>query len=103
MFTLITDRSRYFKVRRGQSAQDIEKVLRTPVNGRAFAGRIIKVSENALEAVTVGVGDTYRTVAEKYGVSEARLREINCDKPVYPTCKIFVPQSCFNARGGRDI
>ena len=92
MFTLITDRSRYFKVKRGQSVGDIEGVLNTPVCGKVFAGRIVKVAEEQLTAITATVGDSYRTIAERYGISQARLAEINGGKPVYPTCKIFVPK-----------
>ena len=92
MFTLITDRSRYFKIKRGQSSGEVESVLNTPVCGKAFAGRIVKVADERLIAVTAGVGDTYRTIAVKHGCSESHLKEINGSKPVYPTCKIFVPQ-----------
>ena len=92
MFTLITDKSRYFKVKRGQNARDIEEVLNTPVRGNVFAGRIIEVAEERLVQVSVGVGDSYKTLALKYGVPESQLREINGAKPVYPTCRIFVPK-----------
>ena len=92
MFTLITDRSKYFKVKRGQGLKEIEGVLNTPVCGEPFAGRIIKVAEVPLFTVTADVGDSYRTIAQKYGVPQSRLMEINGCKPVYPTCKIFVPK-----------
>ena len=69
-------------------------MLNTPVCGNAFAGRIVKVAEEPLIAVTAGVGDSYRTIAENYGVPQSHLEEINGHKPVYPTCKIFVPKSC---------
>ena len=92
MFTLITDRSRYFKVKRGQSSGEIEKILNTPVCGKAFAGRIIRVADENLVTITASVGDSYRTIAARCGVSEAHLKEINGSKPVYPTCKIFVPK-----------
>lgn len=92
MFTLITDRSRYFKIKRGQSSGDVETALNTPVCGKAFAGRIVRVSEERLVKVAAGVGDNYRTIAAKYGVAESRLKEINGSKPIYPTCKIFVPK-----------
>lgn len=93
MFTLITDRSRYFKIKRGQSTGDIENFLNTPICGNAFAGRIIRVSDERLEKITAGVGDSYRTIARRYGVDEAHLKEINGAKPVYPTCKIFMPKA----------
>ena len=93
MFTLITDRSRYFKIKRGQSAAEIENALNTPVCGKTFAGRVVKVSEERLVKITAGVGDSYRTLAAKFGADEARLRELNGARPVYPTCKIFVPKN----------
>ena len=92
MFTLITDRSRYFKVKRGQSEREIETVLNTPVCGKAFAGRIVRVIEEPLTTVIADVGDSYRTVSAKCGISESHLRDINGGRPVYPTCKIFVPK-----------
>ena len=92
MFTLITDRSRYFKVKRGQSVREIEGVLNTPVCGEVFVGRIVEVVQQPLKTVTADVGDSYRTIAAKYGVPDSYLKELNGSKPVYPTCKIFVPK-----------
>ena len=91
MFTLVTDRSRYFRVKRGQSAEEIERVLKTPVHGEAFAGAVVEVWSEKLTEYTAAVGDTYRTVALKFGADERQLRKLNADKPVYPTCKLFVP------------
>ena len=70
MFTLITDRSRYFKVKRGQDAGEVERVLNTPVCGHVFAGRIVKVAGEPLVQICAGVGDSYKTIALKYGVQE---------------------------------
>lgn len=92
MFTLITDKSRYFKVKRNQSAGDVESMFGVPVNGECFSGRIIKLRSESFVTVTANVGDTYSSIAKRYGVSEEKLREINFSKPVYPTCKIFVPK-----------
>lgn len=91
MFTLVTDRSKYFRVKRGQCAGEIEKVLKTPVQGAVFEGRIIVVRDENLTVYTAEVGDTYRTVALKLGADEQQLKKINGCKPVYPTCKLFVP------------
>ena len=93
MFTLITERSRYFKIKRGQSSGEVETALNTPVCGKVFAGRVVKVSDELLERITADVGDSYSTIAEKYGVAEPHLKEINGSRPIYPTCKIFVPKS----------
>ena len=91
MFTLVTEKSRFFRIKRGQSAQALEKTLQTPVSGAVFAGKIVEVKKN-LSVYTAGVGDSYRSVAKKTGVREEVLRKINSDKPVYPTCKIFIPK-----------
>jgi hypothetical protein len=31
-------------------------------------------------------------LADKFGVSEGELKQINGDKVLYPTCKLFVPK-----------
>lgn len=91
MFTLITEKSRFFRVKRGQSRDEIEKFFVSPVDGKAFAGRIVEVNGN-LSVCTAAVGDTYRTLAAKLGADEDVLKKINYNKPVYPTCKIFYPR-----------
>ena len=91
MFTLVTDRSKYFRVKRGQTAEEVSKVLKTPVSGGVFAGRIIEVYCGELVKYSAAVGDTYSSVALKFGTDEERLKKINAYKPVYPTCKLFVP------------
>ena len=91
MFTLVTDRSKYFRVKRGQGADEVRSVLKTPVGGAVFAGRIIKVYDGNLVEYSASVGDTYRNVALKFGADEEQLKKINGYKPVYPTCKLFVP------------
>ena len=91
MFTLVTDRSKYFRVKRGQSAADIEKVFGIPVNGEVFSGKIIPLNSGKFVRYCAAVGDTYRTVALKFGVDEGLLKEVNGNAPVYPTRKLFVP------------
>lgn len=91
MFTLITEKSRFFRVKRGQSREDIEKFFLSPVDGKTFSGRIVEVN-GGLSVCVAAVGDTYRTIAAKLGEDEAVLKKINCNKPVYPTCKIFYPR-----------
>lgn len=92
MFTLVTDRSKYFRVKRGQTRSDIESTLKTPVKGEIFAGRIIKLSPRELDEYTAEVGDNYRIIAEKLALDVEELKELNDNKPVYPTCKVFVPK-----------
>ena len=52
MFTLVTDRSKYFRVKRGQCAKEIENVFDFPVNGRAFSGAIVVIGEKSLVRYT---------------------------------------------------
>lgn len=92
MFTLVTDRSRYFRVKRGQNACEIERALNIPVPPSVFAGEILPVSEAVFSVYKAVVGDTYRTVALRFGVEEGELKKANGFRPVYPTCKIFVPK-----------
>ena len=90
MFTLVKDRSKYFRVKRGQTAERIESELNTPAPS-VFAGAIIAVGESGLCRYVADVGDTYRRMALKFGTDGERLKEINGFKRVYPTCKLFVP------------
>ena len=91
MFTLVTEKSKFFRVKRGQSAAEIEKTLQTPVCGCPFSGAIVEVKPN-LRVYTARVGDSYRTIAQSAGVRENELKSLNGFKPVYPSCKVFIPQ-----------
>ena len=91
MFTLVTDRSKFYRVKRGQSAREIENVFEVPVRGNAFSGAILEIGDLFYTPYVADVGDTYRAIAEKFGISETVLEEANGGKPVYPTRKIFVP------------
>lgn len=90
MFTLITQKSKFFKVKRGQTGEEIEKIFSVPVCGEPFGGQIINTEER-YSVYTAKVGETYRSIAQQFGLSEAELADINNSKPVYPTCKLFVP------------
>lgn len=89
MFTLVTDKSKYFRVKHGQESGDIEKALRIPVEG-AFAGMIIERGEPMRIYVAKPL-ENYRVIAGKFGIAEEELARVNSHKPVYPTCKLFVP------------
>lgn len=91
MFTLLTDKSRYFRIRRGQSKEEVESVLITPVDA-AFAGKIICVQKN-ITVYRARVGDTYKSVAQKFGVDKDELEALNKNRPVYPTAKLFIPNT----------
>ena len=91
MFTLVAEKNKFFKVKRGQSAGDIQSELKVPVCGEAFAGRIIRTDAQYVVHIARPL-ESYASLAESYGVSEREIREVNGDKPVYPTCSIFIPR-----------
>lgn len=70
----------------------MENALSVPVTGKVFAGRIIKAGTRQYIRYTAEVGDTYHTVALRFRTDEESLKKINGNKPVYPTCKLFVPK-----------
>lgn len=90
MFTLTMQKSGYFRVKEGQTAEEIEKVLRVPVSGEVFSGRIIVLKGNyALHTARAGEG--YKSIALRYGADEEELKRANSFKIIYPTCRVLVP------------
>ena len=90
MFTLVTDRCEYYKVKRGQGAKEIENTLFTPA-GEVFCGAVIAVSRQKLAAYSVKPAETYKSIAGKFSCGEEELKKLNNDRPLFPTCKLFVP------------
>ena len=82
------DRSKFYRVKSGQTAREVEKVLEVPLNN-SYGGAIINVPD--CSAHTVQPFETYATIAHKYGIEEGALKEFNGVRPLYPTCKIFIP------------
>ena len=93
MFTLCLERSKYFRVKRGQTRAEIEEVLKTPIDGELYSGRIITLCTRDVDVYSAKVGDNYRIIAEKFAADEEELKRLNKNKPVYPTCKVFVPKA----------
>ncbi len=89
MFTLVTDRSKYFRVKRGQTKAEVETVLRTPIKN-FFYGAIAEVGEE-MEIYVCQPLESYNSLSLKFGVPAEELKRINFSKPVYPSCKLFVP------------
>ncbi len=94
MFTLVTDQSRFFKVKHGQSGGEVERALSLPVSD-VFAGKIIERGQ-PLVPYTVKPLESYKSLAEKFGLTEEELKSINLSRPLYPTCRLYVP--CKNRR-----
>ena len=89
MFTLVTDRSKYFRVKRGQTKAEVEAVLCIPVKN-CFCGAIAEVGEK-MEIYTCLPLESYASLSRKLGIPAEELKRVNFSKPVYPSCKLFVP------------
>ena len=89
MFTLVTDRSKYFRVKRGQTKAEVESVLRTPIKN-FFCGAIAETGEE-VEHYICRPMESYQSISSKCGISVEELKRINFSRPVYPSCKLFVP------------
>ena len=89
MFTLTLDRAKFLRVRGNVSGREIEEEFKMPVPQKVIAGDIVTLSPRNLKVYVAGVGEDYKIIAEKTGVTELELRKINCDAVVYPTRKIY--------------
>lgn len=89
MFTLVTDRSKYFRVKRGQTKAEVEAALRTPIKN-FFCGAIAETGEE-LELYICRPMESYGSISVKFGIPVEELKRINFSRPVYPSCKLFVP------------
>ena len=90
MFTLTMQKCGYFRVKEGQTAEEIERVLCVPVSGEVFSGRII-VTDGSYILHVVKAGEGYKSIAARYGTDEEELKRVNSHKSVYPTCRVLVP------------
>lgn len=92
MFTLETAKSKFFRVREGVSAGQIESALSVPVCGELYAGRLLFTGAR-YRLYRARAGDTYASVARAAGVEEERLRAVNGSRAIYPTRRIFIPEA----------
>ena len=90
MFTLVTAKCKFFRVKRGQSGEEIEAALKKPVPPDAFGGKIIE-TDGEYTVYEARPFDSYKTVAERFGIAEKELEEANFSRIIYPTRKLFVP------------
>lgn len=81
---------RYFRVKSGQSPNDIERELQIPVPHPSFGGQILR-ADRRCRVYIVKAGDTYRSVCKREGVDEETLKELNFSAPLYPTKKLYIP------------
>lgn len=90
MFTLTMQKCGYFRVKEGQTAEEIERILRVPVAGEVFSGRII-VTDGSYICHVAKAGEGYKSIAARYKTDEEELKRVNSFKAIYPTCRVLVP------------
>lgn len=89
MYSLITERGKYLRVRKGVGKEDVIAVFSVPADG-LFQGKIIMIGEPK-RFCYARVGDTYASIARRERVDEKKLRDINSDAAVYPTLRVWLP------------
>lgn len=83
-------RPHFYRVMRGQTAEQISRVFGCPVRECA-EGDIVIIPPVQCFAYSARVGDTFFSVAAKFGADEAELKEINGGGAVYPTRVLYIP------------
>ncbi|MCD8040322.1 MAG: LysM peptidoglycan-binding domain-containing protein [Clostridia bacterium] len=92
MYQLVLEKSKYYRVKKGQTALMIEKAFSVPVNGNVYEGMIIALPQQTFTVYRAAAGDTYKSVAAKFGVDEELLKSVNGNRAVYPTCRLYIPR-----------
>ncbi len=90
MFSLITERGKYLRIRRGVDNAAVIEEFGFPPEGKVFLGEIIPIKDKKRFCFALA-GDTYSKIAAREGVAEDKLRELNGGAEVYPTRRIWLP------------
>ena len=88
MSTLVIGKSAFYRVKSGQTGAEVEKTMRIPASG-AFAGAILPVEEYVVHRAQPF--ESYESIAQKYGITSEKLKAVNGGRPLYPSCKVYVP------------
>ena len=91
MYELKLSRPPFYRVKRGQTAEDISRAFGCPFAGEVFCGAIVALPRGKFSVYTADVGDSFASLAAKYGCTEEELASINGGGVVYPTRSLFVP------------
>ena len=83
-------RTRFYRVKSGQTAEEIERELSIPLS-EVFAGMIIPLKK--YEVYVAEPFDDYLSVSKKFSIGEEELKSANLNRPIYPTAKVYIPQS----------
>ncbi|MDE6790815.1 MAG: hypothetical protein K2J61_03735 [Clostridia bacterium] len=89
MFSLVMEQGKYLRVRGRVKKEDIISAFSCHV-GDVFCGAVIEISAPKRYCYALA-GDTYAAVAARERVDERELRELNFNKIIYPTLRIWLP------------
>lgn len=89
MFQLVIERGKFLKIRENVKETDVTKVYNMPVDG-LYCGKIVEITSPKC-VYRARIGDTYERIAQNYGVSAEKLKEMNSDGAIYPTKIIWIP------------
>ena len=90
MFSLVTERGKYLRIRGEVKESEVISALGCPFSGDLFQGAVIKILPPK-RCVYATVGDTYAKIAARERVDEAQLKSLNGDKTLYPTMRVWLP------------
>lgn len=82
------DKSKFYRIKRGQSHAEVERELSLPVKN-SFAGAVIP-SVTCSEYAVLPF-ETYASLALKFGVEEEKLKNFNFGRMLYPSRVIYIP------------
>lgn len=78
------------RVRKNVTANDVISTFSCPAE-QTFCGQIIALTPPK-RFVYALAGDTYGLIAIREGVAEESLRELNGNKTLYPTARVWLPE-----------
>lgn len=82
------EKCKFYRIKSNQTAHEVEKVLGVPV-AECFDGAIVALHDCKVHVVQPF--ETYLSIAKIYEIGEDALKKFNGARPLYPTCKIFIP------------
>ena len=89
MYELKLSKPAIYRVKEGQTSSQIAETFGCPVPPDIVCGDIVFVFSS--EMYSARVGDTYSSIAARFGVDVSELERLTGKRPVYPTCKIIIP------------
>lgn len=89
MQILQLEKNIFYRIKRGQTAADVEKIFLCPVKEN-FAGAVVYI-EDCIE-YEVKPFDNYASIAFNFSLSEEKLKLFNHNKLLYPSKIIYIPR-----------